>query len=248
MVNPPTWVGLDNYARYLKPPYPTIIGNTIFFALVSLVIQTVIAYFVAIALNQKLMGKGVYRALWYIPTLTSAAIMSQIALVFLSPFDGVFNGILAWLGRPEPVLWNLNAWAMRLFIIIFTVWRGIGVPIVLFLAALQGVHRELYDAAQVDGATGWQRLRFITTPLLRPMIVFVLITGMINGFQIFEASLLITGGGPRNATNVMLLQIYNDAFKNFNLGVASAGSMILGFMLLGFSVAGLRLMNREVTE
>ena len=134
---------------------------------------------------------------------------------------------------------------MRGLIITFTVWRGVGVPIVLYLAALQGIHKELYSAAKVDGASSWQTLRFITAPLLKPMTIFILVTGIINGFQIFEASLLISGGGPRNSTNVMLLQIYNDAFTNFNFGVASAGSIILAVTLLWFSITGLRLMSNE---
>lgn len=241
---PPQYIGLENYKRYLVEPYPQIIGNTIVFAVVTLALQTVLAFLIAVMLNKKFFGRGVVRATWYIPTLTSAAIMAQIAFVFISPFDGVFNAILDYLGQ-EPVIWPLNALAMRVFIVLFQVWRGIGVPIVLFLAALQGIHPELYDAAAVDGANGRQLLRYVTIPLLRPMIVFILVTGIINGFQIFEASLLITKGGPSNATNVMLLQIYNDAFTNFNLGVASAGTVIMAVILLWFSISGIRLMSAE---
>lgn len=238
------WVGLDNYRRFLQPPYPLIIFNTALFAVTTLVIQTTLAFFIAVALNQKLFGRGLYRALWYIPTLTSAAIMAQIALIFISPYDGVLNAVLSSLGR-APVIWPLEGNWMRLFLILFQIWRGVGVPVVLFLAALQGIHQELYDAAQVDGANGRQLLRYVTVPLLRPMILFITVTGMINSFQIFEAALLFTKGGPGNLTNVMLLQIYNDAFTNFNLGVAGAGSIILAVLLLWFSITGLRLMSQE---
>ncbi len=242
--SPLKWVGLANYRRYLEPPYPLILFNTALFAVATLLFQTVGAFFIAVALNRNFFGRGAVRAIYYIPTLTSAAIMSQIALIFVSPYDGVLNAMLGRVGM-EPVIWTLEGGAMRMLIIAFQVWRGIGVPAVLFLAALQGIHPELYDAAQVDGASGRQMTRFITIPLLRPMIAFVLITGMINGFQIFEASLLITKGGPANLTNVMLLQIYNDAFTNFNLGVASAGAVILGLILLFFSIAGIRLMSQQ---
>ena len=137
---------------------------------------------------------------------------------------------------------------MRVFIVAFTIWRGVGSPVVLFLAALQGIHRELYEAAMVDGSTGWGLLRYITIPLLRPMILFVFVTGMIGVFQIFEAVLLISKGGPQNMTNVMLLQIYNDAFVNTNLGVATAGAMIMAFILLWFSITGMRLMQEGQVE
>ena len=119
-----------------------------------------------------------------------------------------------------------------------------GGPVVLFLAALQGIHREIYEAAMVDGASGKDMLFRITVPLLRPMIIFVLVTGMIGSFQIFEAVLLMSKGGPKNMTNVMLLQIYNDAFVNTNMGLASAGSIVMAAILLGFSITNMRIMNR----
>lgn len=277
----PEWVGLANYARYLEAPYPLIMFNTALFAITTLLLQIVLGFFVAVALNQKIFGRSGYRAAWYIPTLTSAAIMSQIVFIFISPFDGVLNSILesirngatgtvydlfiesnvttnvfvamgqaeliATLSKAgnEPLIWPQMGNTMRILIVLFTLWRGVGTTIVLFLAGLTGIHAELYDAAAVDGANAWQRMRNITVPLLRPMIIFVFITGMIQNFQIFEAALLITRGAPSNMTNVMLLQIYNDAFANFELGIASAGTVILAVSLLWFSISGLRLMSEE---
>lgn len=243
----PQWIGLTNYLLYLKRPYPLIIFNTALFAFSALIIQTTLAFFIAVLLNQKVFGRGLHRSLWYIPTLTSAAIMAQIAVIFISPYDGILNAILKSLGR-APVIWTIDAAWMRLFIIFFSIWRGVGGPVVIFLAALQGIHPELYEAAMVDGATGRQLLRYITLPLLQPMILFVMVTGVIGGFQIFEAVLLITKGGPQNRTNVMLLQIYNDAFVNTNLGVASAGAVIMALILLWFSITSIRLMSRSQGE
>jgi ABC-type sugar transport system permease subunit len=243
----PLWVGLDNYTRYLSAPYPLIIVNTIFFASIILVVQTLLAFFIAMLLNQRVFGLGVYRALWYIPTLTSAAIMSQVVLIFFAPYKGVVNNIIESFGG-QPIVWTIDAFWMRIIIILYTVWRSLGGPIVLFLAALQGIHRELYEAAMVDGANGRQLLRFITIPSMRPMILFILVTGFIGNFQIFEAILLISKGGPSNQTNVMLVQIYNDAFTNLNLGVAAAGAVIMMIVLSGFSFLAVRLMNRETEE
>jgi ABC-type sugar transport system permease subunit len=157
------------------------------------------------------------------------------------------NAILQMLGRPI-VIWTISAFWMRTFIIVYSIWRGVGGPVVLFLAALQGIHREIYEAAMVDGATGRDMLLYITVPLLRPMIIFVLVTGMIGSFQIFEAVMLMSKGGPSNQTNVMLLQIYNDAFVNTNMGLASAGSVIMAMILLWFSITNMRIMSRGQVE
>ncbi len=243
----PQWVGLKNYRQYLTRPYPLIIFNTLLFAVTILVAQTALAFLIAVLLNQKVKGRGVYRALFYIPTLTAAAVTAQVAFVFISPFDGVLNEILKLLGR-DIVIWTISALWMRVFIIVYSIWRGVGGPVVLFLAALQGIHREIYEAAMVDGATGWDLLRYITVPLLRPMIIFVLVTGMIGSFQIFESVMLISKGGPANKTNVMLLQIYNDAFVNTNMGLASAGSVIMAIILLWFSLTNMRIMSRGQVE
>lgn len=246
-ITPPEWVGLTNYARFLSPPYPAIVLNTALFAVLILVFQTVVAFFVALLLNQHFFGRGFFRALWYIPTLTSGAIMAQIVLVFINPYGGVLNDILASVGQP-PVIWTINPTAMIVVIVVFSVWRGLGGPIVLFLAALQGIHREIYEAAEVDGAGKWQLLRYITIPLMQPMIVFVVITSFIGNFQILEPVLLVSEGGPSNRTNVMLLQIYRDAFTNQDFGMASAGGMIMTVILLVFSFYVVRALSREQRE
>ncbi|MEO7912972.1 MAG: sugar ABC transporter permease [Roseiflexaceae bacterium] len=240
----PVWAGLSNYARYLQAPYPLILFNTAFFAITILLVQTVLAFFIALMLNEKLAARGAYRALWYIPTLTSAAIMAQMATVFVAPYGGVLNNIRQSLGQAPIIFTNDTAW-MRGTIILFSIWRGLGGPVVLFLAALQGLNPEIQEAAMVDGASGWARLRSITLPLLRPMVIFVLVTSLIGAFQIFEPVQLITKGGPFNTTNVMLNQIYNDAFVNANFGVASAGATLMGVILLAASYTVLRSMREE---
>jgi ABC-type sugar transport system permease subunit len=243
----PRWVGFANYRNYLNHPYPLILFNTLLFSLSILVIQTISAFFIAVLLNEKVIGRGIYRALFYLPTLTSAAITAQVFFAFISPYDGIFNAVLKAMGQ-DIVIWTISTPWMRAFIVFYSIWRGIGGPIVLFLAALQGVHREIYEAATVDGATWWNQMRYITVPLLRPMIIFVVVTSMIGSFQIFESVLLISNGGPSHTTNVMLLQIYNDAFVNTRLGLAAAGSVVTAIVLLGFSITNMRLLNRGQTE
>ncbi len=252
----PKWVGLAHYKAYFSGHYLLTIFNTFLFTVTILLSSTTIAFFIAVLLNQKVIGRGLYRALWYIPTLTSAAITAQVFFAFISPYDGVFNAVLKALGQPI-VIWTLSPFWMRTFIILFSIWRGVGGPVVLFLAALQGIHPEIYEAAMVDGATSWALLRHITFPLLRPMLVFVLITGTIAGFQIFETAMLISAGGqfnvassggPRNTTNVMLLQIYKDAFVNYDLGRAAAGSVIMAIILFWFTTTNMRILSRGQAE
>jgi ABC-type sugar transport system permease subunit len=240
----PVWIGLSNFQKLLTNPiYTQVISNTILFAVAILIIQTVLAFFIALLLNSKIRGRGVYRAAWYIPTLTSAAIMAQVASVFIAPSDGVIMAIRATQGLP-PIIFYTQVDLMRLVIIIYSVWRGVGAPMILYLAALQGIHPEYYEAAQVDGATGPQLLRYITLPLVMPMTIFVLITGIIGTAQIFESVMFLSKGGPANLTNVLLLEIYQDAFSNMSIGLASAEAILLGIGLLAFSLFNIRIMSR----
>jgi ABC-type sugar transport system permease subunit len=240
----PEWVGLANYQRFITDPlYRTIIVNTVVFAISILLVQTILGMLIALMLNAKIRGRGIFRAAWYIPTLTSAAVMAQVAFVFISPADGVINMVLRQLKLPPIIFYTQVDW-MRVVIIAYSVWRGVGGVMVLYLAALQGINVELYEAAHVDGANGRQSFRYITVPLLAPMTIFVLITGIIGTAQIFETVMFLSKGGPANLTNVLMLQIYQDAFANQSLGMASAGAIFLGLMLLVFSSFNMRILSR----
>ena len=192
----PTWVGFANYRRLFTPLYRLIIFNTLLIASVILTVRTGLGFFIALLLNTKVKGRGLFRALWYIPTLTAAAVTATVFVVFLNPFDGMLNNTLRAVGL-EPIIWTMSGGWMRFFVVLFTLWRSVGTAVVLFLAALQGIHQEIYEAAMVDGASTWDQIRFVTVPLLRPMITFVLITGMVNAIQIFESVKVMTDGGPR---------------------------------------------------
>lgn len=243
-ITPMKWVGIANYLRYFKDPlYLNVFGNTALFTFFSLLIGIPLGLIVAVFLNQKVMAMGIYRSLWYVPTVTSAAIMSQFVSLFISPYGGVLNAILKTIGAPE-VIWTINAPAMRTVIIVFSVWKGVGGTMILYLAALQAIPAELYEAAMVDGADALRRFWHLTIPMVRNMTGFVVVTGVIGGFQIFEPILLISKGGPFNQTNVIINQIYNDAFKNMDFGLATTSSTILALFLLGASIFMLRNMRK----
>jgi ABC-type sugar transport system permease subunit len=236
-----TWVGLGNYVRILSDPYyHQIYLNTTIFAVGSMLVQIPLGMVLAMLVNQKVRGMGVYRSLWYAPVVTSSAIMSQIVVVFLSPYRGVLNLFLDSLGL-ERVIWITNVNALRAVIMGFTVWKGVGATMVLYLAALQGIPFELYEAAAIDGANSLQSFRYVTVPMLAHMTTFVVITGIIGGFQIFEPILLISKGGPFNQTNVVINQVYNDAFQNYSFGRATAAATILALLLLAGSIITTRM-------
>jgi multiple sugar transport system permease protein len=240
----PEWVGLANFRRYLfNNIYLQVIGNTLGFAIAILALQMALAVLVALLLNRKIRGRAIFRAAWYIPSLTSPVIMALIALIMISPVDGVINLLLRQAGQP-PIFFYLRVELMWIIIILYSVWRGVGSGVILYLAALQGIHPELYEAARVDGATAREILRRITLPLLKPVTIFVLVTGIIGTAQIFEAVLFLSKGGPGGQTNVLMLQIYQDIFTNADIGMASAGSVLLGLLLLAFAIVNLRAMQR----
>jgi multiple sugar transport system permease protein len=238
------FIGLQNYLRFFQDTYyRQVFFNTFLFAVGSMVISLPLGIIVALLLNQQIMAKGVYRTLWYIPTVTSAAIISQIVIVFMAPYGGVFNIIVKSLGF-KPIIWQTNIFALRSIIVGYTVWKGVGATILLYLAALQGIPKELYEAAKVDGAGPLQGFWYITVPMLSNMTTFVFVTGIIAGFQIFEPIQLISRGGPFNSTNVVLNQIYNDAFKNLGFGIATASATIMALFLLFASIISMRAMRR----
>lgn len=243
-ITPPEWAGLENYVQFFRDRfYQQVFLNTAVFTVASMMIGIPLGLFAAILLNQKVQGMGLYRSLWYVPVVTSAAIMSQVMRLFISPYSGAFNMILRALEQPE-VIWTTNARAMRAVIVGFSVWRGVGGTMILYLAALQGIPLELYEAAMVDGANAVARFWYITVPMLRHMTLFVVVTSIIGGFQILEPIMLITEGGPFNQTNVIVNQIYNDALRNMDFGMATASATLLGIFLLGASVVALRLMRQ----
>lgn len=237
----PEWIGIDNFKEIFSyENYMLSFKNTIVMGMSSLAGTFILGFLIALLMNNTIKGIGVFRALWYVPVITSGAIMAKMWLSFLNYNSGIFNSVIR-LFSGEAINWlNEPFWA-TLWIIVFSIWKSVGGTVVLFLAGLQGIDKTLYEAAYVDGAYGIKIVRYITIPLLKPMILFILITGIIGSFQIFEPVQLITNGGPFNSTNVIFYEIYKDAFMNFNMGTASALSMIILIVTMSVSVIQLKL-------
>lgn len=223
--------GFQNYARiFTDPYYLKLFLNTLIFGVTILVLTISIGFLVATLMVKDVFLKGFHRAAWYIPGIISFAVLSNIVSNMLTP-AGILNSVLARLGI-EPVIWMGSTFWMYFYIIIISVWRGLGGTMLLFMAGLNSIPADLYEYGKIEGANGWQKMRYITLPMIRPMFMFVLITNMINMFNIFEPIQLISKGGPEGTTSVVMYQIYNEAFSNFNMGMSCAMSVIVMIIVM----------------
>jgi multiple sugar transport system permease protein len=236
---PPHFVGLLNFKKIIEDPYyHQVIRNTVLMGLSVLAINVVVGFSVALLLNQQIAGRGIFRTIWYIPAVLSGAVMAQMMLVFLLPTQGgVMNMLLSTFLGMNPVLWQRDTTWMPIWVIVFTVWRGIGWTVIFFLAGLQSIDPALYEAARIDGASNPQLLRYITIPQMVPILLFVSVTGLIGSLQIWEAPLVLTGGGPENSTNTLVFSMYRDAFSNLDVGKGVAqAAMLLLVLTVGIGV------------
>ena len=243
------FIGFANYAEFFRGSeyisYLSIFGTTILISVFTIAISVIVGFLIAKLLTLDLKGKEVLRTIWYIPVVISMAIVSQMTKVVIDPVSGVINNILLSLHIVDVGInfYESTAW-MLFWIIGICIWKGLGATIVLYIAGLQSVPTEMYEAADIDGANGAQKLWYITIPAVKPMTGFVMITSIIGAFNIFEPVQLISGGGPNGTTKVILYQIYDDAFLNFRLGFANATSVIV--MIFVFILTKINMKLSEV--
>lgn len=231
LVAPPRWIGLQNYqVSFQTDVFWQTWRNTIYYVVASVAGGIVFSLALALALNEKLRGVTLYRGIYFLPVVTSAVAVSMVWRWLYNPEFGLFNAVLTTIGLPTLPWLNSLKWAMP-SVIIMSIWQTVGYNMVIFLAGLQGIADQFYEAAEMDGATAWQKFRHITLPLLSPTTFFILITATIGAFQAFNQIYIMTNGGPANATRVILLHIYILAFRLFKIGEASAVSWVL-FLIL----------------
>ena len=252
LVSEPTFVGIENFQRVLADPLlGKAIGNTLWFTFLALVVGYPIPIILAVLMSEVRRGRGWYSALAYLPVVVPPVVAVLLWRFFYdaSP-NGVFNTILGWVGL-GPFPWLQNATSAMPSIVIEATWAGAGATVIIYLAALVGVRPELYDAAEVDGASIWQKIWHITLPQLRTVLFLTLILQLIATSQLFTEPFLFTGGGPANATMTVLLLIYKYAFQNSlggDYGMAAALSLMLAAFLGVFTAAYYWLTRRWSTE
>ncbi len=232
LIGPMQWVGLDNYAYLLGDPAThQAFLHTVYYIVGYLPLVYVGGLALALALNSRLRGRAVFRGVYFLPVITSWVVVALVWRWLLSPSNGVVNTVLSWVGIEGPGWWADPAWAMP-SIILASAWKDLGFVMVILLAGLQTINPDLYEAAELDGAGWWRRLRSITLPLLSPSTFFVIVLSLINGFQVFDQVYVMTGGGPNDASRVVVQQVYDLTFRYGQAGVASALSWLLFFVIL----------------
>ncbi|MBN9347545.1 MAG: sugar ABC transporter permease [Devosia sp.] len=247
LFNPPRLALFDNYiALWNDPIFRQVLGNTGYYVALAVPLQMLLGLLCALGLNRGVPGQGVFRVIYFLPVVTSTVAAGLVwAWLFNSNF-GLINMGLSLLGASELPKWLVSSrWAMPAVIAV-SVWQGLGYAMVLFLAGLQNIRRDVYEAAAIDGATGLTRLWYITLPLLSPMTFFVLIISIIGSFQVFELVYVMTKAGPSNATNTLVFFIYQNGFMFYQMGIASAAAMVLFLIVLALTLVQYRLQNRWV--
>lgn len=245
-VSMPRWVGLDNYAALAADDlFWRSLTNTLYYVVGVVPAGLVLSLLLAIAMNQKLRGIVFFRTIFFLPTITSSVAISLMWLWIYNPEFGVLNFLLRQFDIRGPAWLSSTTWAMPA-VIIMSVWRGLGYNMIIYLAGLQGIPDVYYEAAEIDGAGWWAKFWYITVPLLTPTTFLLLILGVIGAFQVFEYTYVMTQGGPLYSTLTVVLHIYNNAFRNFQMGYASAMAYVLVFVILVLTLIQFRLQRRWV--
>lgn len=247
LLTPPEFVGLNNFQRLLgDETFWAALAHTLYFIVGYIPLVMSIALGLAVILNQKLKGVTFFRTAFFMPVVSSWVAVSLLWKWIFNPKFGIVNYLLGLVGMQGPSWLFDPTWAMPA-IIITSVWKDIGFVMIMFLAGLQGIPEEYYDAAAIDGADKWRRFRHITLPLLSPTTFFALIILLINSFQVFDQVWIMTEGGPAGATSVLVQQIVKNAFSYNRMGYAAALSWVLFIFVFMVTAVQMRLQQRWVT-
>jgi multiple sugar transport system permease protein/sn-glycerol 3-phosphate transport system permease protein len=236
MLRPLSWVGFANYVNIFAYDHMAhSILVTLYYVVLNIPIQTALALALAILLNRRLPGSGVIRVICVVPYLATPVAMAVVWNWFFDPHSGAINTFLRIFGVNGPN-WLSDPHLAMPVIAFANIWQYTGYNMLFFIAGLQAIPPTLFEAARVDGANAVQQLFRVTLPLLRPTMLFVIVTGLIGSFQVFDMVYVLTQGGPGIATPVMNLSIYQSAFVGFHIGEASAMSVILFLIILFFTI------------
>ncbi|MDR1386567.1 MAG: sugar ABC transporter permease [Propionibacteriaceae bacterium] len=236
LLSPMRWVGLDNYRHLLSDPATRrAFGNTIYYIVGYLPLVYIGGLGLALALNAAIPFRNFLRGVYFLPVVTSWIVVALVWRWLLNPSVGVVNQVLGLIGLDGPGWWTDPAWAMP-SIILASAWKDLGFVMIILLAGLQAIPQDLYEAARVDGAGWWSRLRHVTWPMLSPTTFFVIVISLINGFQVFDQVYAMTGGGPAGASTVVVQQVYDLTFRYYQAGLASALSWLLFLVVLAVTV------------
>jgi multiple sugar transport system permease protein len=243
----PKWVGLDNYIGLFDDPrFLTSLYNTSYYALGAVPLATIVGILLAMLLNNQVRGLSIFRTIYFLPSITPVVASAIVWLWMFDPINGVINYLLDLVGIHGPGWMGSPQWA-KPALILMAMW-SVGGAVVIYLAALQDVPREMLEASELDGANAVQRIWFVTLPMISPVIFFNVITGLIGAFQYFTEVHVMTGGtgSPADSTLMMSIYLYQTAFQFFKIGYASAQAWILFLIVIIFTTVMFRLSGRLV--
>ncbi|MFN3962020.1 MAG: carbohydrate ABC transporter permease [Fimbriimonadaceae bacterium] len=241
-----TFVGLDQYQRLMADQaFWGAMGQTFKYALMAVPGGLAAALLVALAVSQPLKGMAWFRTLFYIPAVSSGVAIAMLWIYVYLPERGLINTMLMGLGHPSIDFLNESGWALPA-LAFMSIWVGLGPRMIIYVAGLMSLPVSVYEAASLDGASGWQKFWRMTMPLLAPTHLFVLVTSTIGAFQTFTPVYMMTNGRPMGTTNLVGYHIYVTAWENFNVSAASAQSFVLLFLLGLVSLAQFRMMRRRL--
>jgi ABC-type sugar transport system permease subunit len=243
LLTPPKFVGLDNFIDLIQDPlFLNSAHISIAYVVLSVVPVWALSLALAVLFNRKILAKNAFRSAAFMPVVMPA-VVNAVVWTFMYHQDGVVNTIIGWFGV-DPIPWlRSSAWALWAVILI-GIWRATPYYMVIFLAGLQAIPEEYYEAAQIDGASAWAQFQHITLPLLKPTTLLVMVMSVIVALKVFAVPMIMTGGGPADATRVLPLMIYQTAFEFFKMGRAAAMSMFLFAAVMIFTVFQIRLFSR----
>lgn len=251
MFGTPEWVGLENYIKAFTNDeyFYQYFGNTFYFAIVLVPVVLVISLFLAILINKKVSRlTKAYRVALFLPSITSTVAVSMVWLWIFNPDMGILNNFLTAIGFHNPPMWLSDPEWSKPALIIMRVWQMSGYYMLLFLAGLQTIPETLYEAAEVDGASSWQRFTRITVPMLSNTTFVVVILLIIESFNMFESIFVMTEGGPLGSTSTIMYYIYEQGFMSYNMGYASALAWIFFALILVFTLIQFRFRREQGGE
>lgn len=239
------FVGLDNFREMLTDStFWNALKNTFVYTL-NVPLAMVLSLAIALMMHKRLTWIGFLRTIYFLPSVTSLVAVGLVWMWIYHPSFGIANFLLGLVGIP-PLQWLNSTQTAMLSVIIFSIWLGVGYQMVIFLAGLQGIPEEFYEAARIDGASNWQLFRRITLPLLKPTTFFILVTSLISSFQVFTSIYIMTAGGPVQSTDVIVYHIYQAAWEQLRMGYASAMSWVLFVIVMVATWIQFKFLGREV--
>ena len=245
LFSPIKFIGLKNYNEvFTEEVTLKAIRNTLYFTIGTVPLGTALALIIAALLNQKIRGRIVFRTLYYLPVVTSVVVSSMVWKWIFNPQLGLLNHFLANFGIPSQQ-WLYDPKLALPSLIVVSLWAGIGGNMIIFLAGLQNIPKEMYEAASIDGAVPWQSFLYITVPMLRPILLFVIVTYSIGIFRSFGTIFILTQGGPMLTTNTLVWEVYMNAFGYLRLGKAGAISVVLLITILLITLLNFRLLRED---